>query len=125
MGGLVPTVQSFTRMQTRYIETFLTSRCTIRRSEPGTADQYGGRSQRKSAAYVGTPCRVQRAKRPQTVDEGYQRTALYDWEVILPTGVRVQLEDAIEVEGQTYEVKGSDAGTTDALTLTAYCTRAE
>lgn len=113
------------RQRADFAKRFLTSRCTIRRSEPGQSDEYGGRSGRKSVAYLGTPCKVQRARRPQTVDEGYQRTALYDWEVVLPVGIKVLLEDAIEVEGATYEVKGSDAGISDALSTTAYCTRAE
>jgi hypothetical protein len=118
------TAQEITEARVDYAQTFLTQQCTIRRAEPGIPDGYGGRSQRSSVAYMGVPCRVQRAQRPQVIESGYQSTSLYDWEVLLPVGFAVQLEDRIECEGSTYEVKGSNVGMSEALCLTAYCTRA-
>lgn len=105
-----------------YEEAYLSQTCTIRRSEPGDSDSYGGRTNREMRV-AELRCRVQRPRRPQSVEVAYQSVALGDWEILLPAATAVALGDRIDVGGQLYEVQGSDAGLAEALCVRAYCTR--
>lgn len=108
-----------------YAKTFLSALANISRTGSGTPDNYGGRDKRREFIASGVPCRVQRSRRPQSITEGSRFVPLGEWEVLLPTSSDVRPSDIITVGSAAYEVKGTDDGTSEALCLTAYCTRIE
>lgn len=121
MSKLTP--QELADARSDFAECFLSSRCDILRSVVGTPSGYGGQVHTQKTIASDVPCKPQKARRPQVIEEGAQHVALADWEVLLPVGTDVSLGDEVHVGPDTYEVKGSDAGTDGAMCLIAYCTR--
>jgi hypothetical protein len=114
--------RALARVQADYVKTFCTQTATIRRTEEGQPDGYGGRDKRYKV--VGTvACALQGLTRPQRVEEGMQNKPLADWEVLLPVGTEVLFGDLIDIDSNSYEVVGSDQDSAINLVVTAYVTR--
>lgn len=106
-----------------FVESMLTQKCTIVRASSGFKSAYGGREHRLQSVAEGIPCRVASPGRSQVAESGTRSISLGDWDVLLPVGTQVALEDELHVGSDVYEVIGSDTGRAEALCLTAYCRR--
>ena len=121
MGRVTITVR-----RDQYARRFLGSdadTCNVSRMEEGQYSAYGGETGRYEQVYTSEPCRVQRSGRAQRGEEAMQGMAQTEWEIVLGYSVEIAYGDRIDVDGQLFEVQGTNEGQTDRLFTLAYCNR--
>lgn len=106
-----------------YADTFLSQRCRILRASTGSKSAYGGREYRLQTVATSVPCQLVAPGRTSIAEGGTRSISLGDWDVCLPIGTAVALEDEVHIDNVAYEVVGSDTGRAEALCLRAYCRR--
>lgn len=68
-------------------------------------------------------CKVLTRNDGAEVEEGEQIVSIMGFQVRFPVGSDIRTTDRLEIDGVTYSVIALDAGRSDALFLTATCTR--
>ncbi len=109
--------------QAMHVKYFLKQKCVVLRASIGSKSAYGGRENRLNSVAENIPCRVSAPGRSQITESGTRSISLGDWDVLLPIGTDIALEDQVHIGSDIYEVIGSDAGRAEALCLTVYCRR--
>lgn len=86
------------------LSTLLNRECILLLRDPtGSTDDYG--NDVTTTSNVDTVCELQQKRRDEDDDQG--ETSDTHWLLILPAGTQIDTGDAVQIDGQVYELVGA------------------